>query len=78
MKRIFLLSMTIAMVCSCSIYRKYERPENILPMDSLYVPAGSAEDIDTPGRRCLPTRIFRISSGQAWKTTRTFRAQYCA
>ena len=47
MKRIFLLSMTIAMVCSCSIYRKYERPENILPMDSLYVPSGSAEDIDT-------------------------------
>ncbi len=47
MKRIFLLSMTIAMVCNCSIYRKYERPENILPMDSLYVPAGSAEDIDT-------------------------------
>lgn len=35
MKKILILAAAAAMACSCSIYRKYQRPEE-LPVDSLY------------------------------------------
>lgn len=35
MKKILILAAAAAMACSCSIYRKYQRPED-LPVDSLY------------------------------------------
>ena len=35
MKKILLFSTAIILVSSCSIYRKYQRPED-LPVDSLY------------------------------------------
>ena len=35
MKKILLFSIAIILVSSCSIYRKYQRPED-LPVDSLY------------------------------------------
>ena len=36
MRKTILISMAVLMASGCSIYRKYERPENIVPMDSLY------------------------------------------
>ncbi len=36
MRKIILTIAAVAVVSSCSIYRKYERPENVVPMDSLY------------------------------------------
>lgn len=35
MRKLTIFAVTAAILCSCSIYRKYERPEN-LPTDSLY------------------------------------------
>ncbi len=36
MRKIILTIAAVAVVSSCSIYRKYERPENVVPVDSLY------------------------------------------
>lgn len=33
---IFSISVAVALLSSCSIYRKYQRPEDLLPLDSLY------------------------------------------
>lgn len=47
MKKIVLMSMMLALVCSCSIYRKYQRPED-LPTDSLYRADVIAEPASEP------------------------------
>ena len=36
MRKIILTIAAVAVVSSCSIYRKYQRPEDVVPMDSLY------------------------------------------
>ena len=36
MRKIILTIAAVAVVSSCSIYRKYQRPENVVPVDSLY------------------------------------------
>ena len=36
MRKIILTIAAVAVVSSCSIYRKYQRPEDLVPMDSLY------------------------------------------
>ena len=36
MRKTILISMAVLMASGCSIYRKYERPENLVPVDSLY------------------------------------------
>lgn len=36
MKRLVLTVTTVSVLGSCSIYKKYERPENVVPVDSLY------------------------------------------
>ena len=36
MRKTILTIAAVAVVSSCSIYRKYERPENVVPVDSLY------------------------------------------
>lgn len=36
MRKIIIITLAVAMLSGCSIYRKYQRPENLLPIDSLY------------------------------------------
>ena len=54
MKKILLYTIVIVMASSCSIYRKYQRPED-LPVDSLYrTEAAEAATEDTTSLGYIP------------------------
>lgn len=59
MRKIILISLAVVMVSGCSIYRKYERPENLVPVDSLYraelvTPEDSAAAADSSSLGYMP------------------------
>lgn len=56
---IFSISLAAVLLSGCSIYRKYQRPENLLPVDSLYrqelvSPSDSAASADSTSLGYMP------------------------
>lgn len=53
MKKIILIFSLVVLAGSCSIYRKYQRPENLLPVDSLYRDMPASAGAGTPDSSSL-------------------------
>lgn len=53
MKQFFLIALSTAMICGCSVYNSYQRPED-LPVDSLYRPIDNVSSSDTTSLGDVP------------------------
>ena len=74
MRKIILTIAAVAVVSSCSIYRKYQRPEDLVPVDSLYRAELVSPEEDAQAAEDSTSLTCSLSSAPLWTTTPTCSA----